>query len=95
MLYISKLNMMERRVMGNYRARCGSGEKMEIISNSYLSTYTMGIYPLFTKQAIEDAKEKMHPRFSKSMWVNPANMNQTPYSPKLDAVATIYLATKS
>lgn len=29
---------MERRVMGNYHARCGSGEKAEIISKSYLST---------------------------------------------------------
>lgn len=29
---------MERRMMGNYHARCGTGEKMEIISKSYLSS---------------------------------------------------------
>lgn len=29
--------MMERRVRGNLHARCGAGEKMEIISKSYLS----------------------------------------------------------
>ena len=28
---------MERRVMGNYQARCEAGEKKEITSNSYLS----------------------------------------------------------
>ena len=30
---------MERRVMGNYRARCGAGEKMEITSKSHLSPF--------------------------------------------------------
>ena len=28
---------MERRMRGNSHVRCGAGEKMEIISNSYLS----------------------------------------------------------
>lgn len=28
---------MERRVRGNFHARCEAGEKMEIISKSYLS----------------------------------------------------------
>ncbi|XUB37135.1 hypothetical protein IGI41_002151 [Enterococcus sp. DIV0876] len=28
---------MERRVRGNYHARCEAGEKMEITSKSYLS----------------------------------------------------------
>ena len=28
---------MERRVIGNYHARCGAGEKMEITSKSHLS----------------------------------------------------------
>ena len=30
---------MERRMMGNYHVRCGTGEKMEIISKSYLSSF--------------------------------------------------------
>ena len=30
---------MERRVMGNYHARCGTGEKTEITSKSYLSSF--------------------------------------------------------
>jgi transposase len=31
------IRLMERRVMGNYQARCEAGEKKEITSNSYLS----------------------------------------------------------
>ena len=31
---------MERRVMGNYHARCGTGEKTEITSKSYLSSFS-------------------------------------------------------
>ena len=30
---------MERRVIGNYHARCGAGEKMEITSKSHLSPF--------------------------------------------------------
>ena len=30
---------MERRVMGNYHARCGTGEKVEIISKPHLSSF--------------------------------------------------------
>ena len=29
--------LMERRVRGNFHARCGAGEKLEIISKAYLS----------------------------------------------------------
>ena len=29
--------LMERRVKGNFHARCGAGEKLEIISKAYLS----------------------------------------------------------
>ena len=28
---------MERRVKGNFHARCGAGEKLEMISKAYLS----------------------------------------------------------
>jgi len=28
---------MERRVRGNFHARCGAGEKLEMISKAYLS----------------------------------------------------------
>lgn len=31
--------MMERRVLGNWHARCGAGENLEIISKGYLSLY--------------------------------------------------------
>ena len=33
---------MERRMRGNSHVRCGAGEKMEIISNSYLSPSSGG-----------------------------------------------------
>ncbi len=29
--------LMERRVKGNFHARCGAGEKLEMISKAYLS----------------------------------------------------------
>ena len=32
-----RLNSMERRVRGNFHARCGAGENLEITSKDYLS----------------------------------------------------------
>jgi hypothetical protein len=55
----------------------------------------IAIYPLFTKEAISEAKEKMHPQHTKSMWVNPASVNRCPYSIELDAASTIYTITKN
>ena len=37
---------MERRMNRNIHVRCGSGEKKEIISNSYLSTQIAGVFPV-------------------------------------------------
>lgn len=55
---------------------------------------TMGVYPLFSKEANEEAMEKMNPRIGKSVWINPSNADQLSYGLSLDSVATIYTATK-
>lgn len=55
---------------------------------------TVAIYPLFTKKANEDAKMKMNPRFTKSVWVSPMNANGTNYAFKLDYASTAYTATR-
>ena len=39
---------------GNFHVRFGSGEKPEIISKSYLSTYTLNIKSVFSKEATEE-----------------------------------------
>lgn len=56
----------------------------------------IGVYPLFTKAAIKEAKEKMHPLHTKSMWVTPDNSGMCPYDigKSFDAAATLYTATK-
>ena len=56
---------MERRMRGNSHVRCGAGEKMEIISNSYLSPSLGGTQGQATDiqiaaQHIIKTKEKMN-----------------------------------
>ncbi len=50
--------------------------------------------PLFTNESIKEAKEKMHPRYSKSMWTSVTNISSCPYTIELDAAAAIYASTK-
>ena len=38
---------MERRVLGNWHARCGTGEKLKIISKTYLSLYLVILTAVF------------------------------------------------
>lgn len=50
---------MERRVMGNYRARCGAGEKMEITSKSYLSPFLTNITAIeYIRNAMKRVRKK-------------------------------------
>ncbi len=60
-----------------------------------ISGDTIGVYPLFTKKANEEAKEQMNPRVTKSMWISPSNVSGVSYALKLDSAATIYTATKN
>ena len=55
---------------------------------------TIAVFPLFSKKANEEAIAEMNPRTTKSMWINPANLNGTTYTLKLDSVATVYTATR-
>jgi hypothetical protein len=55
----------------------------------------MAIYPLFTKEATEEAKIKMHPRHSKSNWQESRVFSGVGYSITLDAATAIYNATLS
>lgn len=49
---------------------------------------------LFTKEAQKEAKEKLHPKYTKSMWTAVTSANKCPYSITLDAMTAIYAATK-
>jgi len=42
--------LRERRVRGNSHARCGAGEKLEIISKTYLSLYCSRLYTLLLQK---------------------------------------------
>jgi len=53
----------------------------------------MATYPLFTKQATEEAKAKMHPKYSKSVWAETVTNTGIGYSIQLDASTAIYNAT--
>lgn len=55
---------------------------------------TVEILPLFSKEAQNEAKEKMHPLYSKSKWQDTLNNNTIIYGFIHDALATIYRATK-
>ena len=54
----------------------------------------MAVIALFTKEAQEEAKTKMHPKFAESMWVDVTSASTCPYKIKLDAATAIYAATK-
>ena len=55
---------------------------------------TVALYPLFSKKANDEAREKMNPRTSESMWQSPANSGKIMYDLKLDAAVIIYTVTK-
>lgn len=42
--------MMERGMRGNFHVPCGGGEKMEIISKSYLFLYIVGAWNILNKK---------------------------------------------
>lgn len=52
------------------------------------------VLALFTKEAQEEAKTKMHPAHTESIWRYVTNVGQSPYQIKLDAATAIYSATK-
>lgn len=54
----------------------------------------MAVISLFTKEAQEEARKKMHPKFAGSMWTDITSAATSPYKIKLDAATAIYAATK-
>jgi len=54
----------------------------------------VAVVALFTKEAQEEAKTKMHPKYASSMWTSVLSANQCQYTIKLDAAVAIYAATK-
>lgn len=52
------------------------------------------VFALFTKEAQEEARSKMHPRYTESMWSSVVSADKCPYQITLDAATTIYAATK-
>ncbi|MFW6242549.1 MAG: hypothetical protein ACOC2W_00150 [bacterium] len=55
---------------------------------------TMAVYPLFSKEATKDAKEKLHPKHNSGNWTKTTQSSSLGYPIELDAAATIYRATK-
>jgi len=55
---------------------------------------TYACIALFTKEAQEEAKTKMHPKYAESMWTSVVSANSCPYAITLDAATAIYAATK-
>jgi hypothetical protein len=54
----------------------------------------MAVFPIFTKEATEEAKKKMHPQYSKSVWMETRTISGVGYgTDMLDAAASIYNAT--
>jgi DNA-directed RNA polymerase beta' subunit len=54
----------------------------------------VAVVSLFTKEAQNEAKTKMHPNYAESMWTSVTSANKCPYSITLDALTAIYAATK-
>jgi len=54
----------------------------------------MCVVALFTKEAQNEAKTKMHPKYAQSIWTSVVSANRCPYSITLDAAVAIYAATK-
>ncbi|MBK7107454.1 MAG: hypothetical protein IPH62_19480, partial [Ignavibacteriae bacterium] len=74
----------------NIRSFLGS----EMIVNPNCDGDTVAIIPVFTEEAKTEIREKMNPVYTKSKWKNPISMENILYTPTLDAVATIFRATK-
>ena len=55
---------------------------------------TVALFPLFSKKANDEAREKMNPITSSTMWNDPAKSGKVLYDLKLDATAIIYTVTK-
>jgi len=53
----------------------------------------MAVYSIFTVQATEEAKAKMHPKYSKSVWAETITNTGVGYKILLDASTVIYNAT--
>lgn len=51
---------MESCMRGNSHVRFGSGENLEIRSKDYLSTYTVSVKPVFTKEANAECEQRIH-----------------------------------
>ena len=56
---------------------------------------TLAVVPLFTNEAKEEVNAKMNPLNNKLKWKDASTFKGTVYSPALDAIATVYKATKS
>jgi DNA-directed RNA polymerase beta' subunit len=54
----------------------------------------IAVLSLFTKEAQEEAKKKIHPQFATSTWTSVTSVNQCPYQITLDAMSAIYAPTK-
>ena len=54
----------------------------------------VAVVALFTREAQQEAKEKMHPKYADSMWTNVTTVSKSPYIITLDAATSIYSATK-
>lgn len=54
----------------------------------------IAVLSLFTKEAQQEAKEKMHPKYAKTIWTKILSANKCPYTITLDAATAIYAATK-
>ena len=52
------------------------------------------VVALFTKEAQHEAKTKMHPKYTDSMWTSVTSVNKCPYTINLDAMTAIFAATK-
>jgi DNA-directed RNA polymerase beta' subunit len=54
----------------------------------------MAVVALFTKEAQQEAKTKMHPKYAPSIWTSITSANKCAYTITLDAMTAIYAATK-
>lgn len=55
---------------------------------------TMAVFPLFSKEATEEAKQKLHPRYNLGNWSRTSNLSSLGYTFELDIIATIYRLTE-
>ena len=55
---------------------------------------TYAVMALFSKQATKEAKEKMHPKYTNSMWTSVTSIDKNNYVIKMDAAVAIFNATR-